>query len=108
MKDEGVRIATDLGVCSFDDWGWASLIGPGITAVTQDSYQVGMQAALLLLKMINGAVLEDVMYMELPNKLIVRGSTSPLVVEGFANGATQTGTIVSISNSKEGKSCSKL
>lgn len=76
IQNEGYPINNQLGVCGFDDWGWASLIPPGITTITQDSYSVGVQSAKIILQRISGKRSSKTIYKELPNRLIVRGSTS--------------------------------
>ena len=70
-----IPIGADFGVCGFDNWGWADLIPPGITTITQDSRLVGEHAAQLLLQRIAGKGPKDPVYEELPNKLEIRGST---------------------------------
>ena len=75
IQHAGIHIGKDFGVCGFDDWGWADLIPPGITTITQDSWEVGRRAAELLLKRIRGAGPMGPVYDELPNRLMIRGST---------------------------------
>ncbi|WP_156300495.1 LacI family DNA-binding transcriptional regulator [Streptobacillus canis] len=65
----------DIGICSFDDWGWAELVDKdGVTTISQKSYECGVRCAELILERIKN---EDkpIEYIELPAKLIVRGST---------------------------------
>lgn len=83
MREAGIRISGRFGVCGFDDWGWASLIPPGITTITQDSYAVGVESAKLLLRRIAGEKSPSPVCMELPNRLCVRGSTDPALAEEF-------------------------
>lgn len=75
VRYEGLSIGAEFGVCGFDDWGWADLIQPGITTISQDSWLVGHRAAKLLLQRIAGKGPEGMVYDELPNKLEIRGST---------------------------------
>ena len=77
MKEEGYLPGTDFGICGFDDWGWASLIPPGITTITQDSYKTGVMCADLLIKRIEKGIVKKKKFVELPPKLVVRGSTTP-------------------------------
>lgn len=77
MKEEGYIPGTDFGICGFDDWGWASLIPPGITTITQDSYTTGVMCAELLIKRIEKGNSNKKVFKELSPKLIVRGSTNP-------------------------------
>lgn len=83
MQRRGYRITEKLGVCGFDDWGWASLVPPGITTITQDSYSVGVQAASLILKRIAGKRRAKPAFVELPNRLCIRGSTDPSLAGQF-------------------------
>ncbi|ROR28263.1 LacI family transcriptional regulator [Mobilisporobacter senegalensis] len=77
MNKEGFAIGKDFGICGFDDWGWASLIPPGITTITQDSYATGVMAAQLLIKRIEKGISKKKKFIELPTQLVVRGSTTP-------------------------------
>ena len=76
MKNLNIRIKEDLGVCGYDDWGWASLIPPGITTVTQDAYECGVQSAKLLIKRINKEEEGAPKFIEIPAELVTRGSTN--------------------------------
>lgn len=71
----GLRIGAQFGVCGFDNWGWADLIPPGITTISQDSHLVGERAARVLLDRIAGKGPEKPVYELLSNKLEIRGST---------------------------------
>lgn len=75
MQKENYSISRELGICGFDDWGWASLIPPGITTITQDSYMVGKLSAETLLDRIEGKGDPEAVLIELPNQLCIRGST---------------------------------
>lgn len=77
MQDEGYKLGYNIGVCGFDDWGWAPLISPGITTLTQDSYMAGRKCAELLLNRIEQDDRPaETEYVEMPAKLVVRGSTT--------------------------------
>ncbi|MDV4151562.1 LacI family DNA-binding transcriptional regulator [Clostridium sp. AL.422] len=77
MKNLNIKIKDDLGVCGYDDWGWASLITPGITTITQNSYDCGVQSAKLLIDRINKKDNSGTKFIEIPSELIIRGSTNP-------------------------------
>lgn len=70
-----IEIGPDFGVCGYDDWGWADLIQPGITTISQDSWSVGHRAAEILLDRINNTGESVPIYEELKNTLEIRGST---------------------------------
>lgn len=79
MNNLNIKIAEDIGICGFDDWGWASLISPGITTITQESYECGVQAATMLINSIKNLGDRVPRYIELKTKLVVRGSTNPSI-----------------------------
>ncbi|MVB11579.1 HTH-type transcriptional regulator KdgR [Caprobacter fermentans] len=83
MQRHGFLITERFGICGFDDWGWASLIPPGITTITQDSYAVGVQAAKIMLKRIHEKKRAAPVYIELPNRLCIRGSTDLQAAKKF-------------------------
>lgn len=78
LKNTGIRIGSELGICGFDNWGWADLIGPGITTITQDTWNVGAESAKLLFRRIKGDGEEKTVTKVLNNILEVRGSTVSL------------------------------
>ncbi len=75
IQEAGIEMGRDFGVCGFDDWGWAGLISPGITTISQDSRLVGCEAARIALDRISGNRTGEPMLVEFPNRLEVRGST---------------------------------
>ena len=48
-KQMGVRIPADLAIVCFDDFEWADLFHPGLTAIAQPTQAMGAQAAQLIL-----------------------------------------------------------
>lgn len=75
IRELGLVMPDDLGVAGYDDWEWASLIPPGITTISQPSYNVGVEAAKRLLQRIKGDSSKPKL-MELPSELIIRGSST--------------------------------
>lgn len=72
----GLRIPEDIGVCGFDDWGWNNVIGTGISAIAQPSYEVGSKSAEILIGRISGEIdSTEEINLELKSELILRGST---------------------------------
>ena len=63
----------DLGCCGFDNWRWTGLIKPGITAISQPSYEVGMECVKRMMMRIQGSKAAPQM-IELVNELVIRGS----------------------------------
>lgn len=74
IRELDLVMPDDLGVAGYDDWGWASLIPPGITTISQPSYNVGVQSALRLIQRIKDNRSKPKL-IELPSELIVRGSS---------------------------------
>lgn len=70
-----LKMPDDIGVCGYDDWGWADVISPGITVISQPSYKVGVEAARRLILQIQSIHTLKPKLTELPSELIVRGST---------------------------------
>lgn len=71
----GIKIGSELGICGFDNWGWADLIGPGITIINQDTWGVGEESAKLLFDRIKNKDKKDTTVKVLHNILEIRGST---------------------------------
>ncbi|MCP2241232.1 LacI family DNA-binding transcriptional regulator [Thermoanaerobacterium thermosaccharolyticum] len=70
-----LKIPDDIAVCGYDDWGWASLIPPGITTISQPTYEVGVESAKRLLNRIRGGDEIKPKKLVLKAELVVRGST---------------------------------
>lgn len=75
MYEIGYNNFPEIGICGFNDWGWASLVGPGITTITQDAYAIGVEATQLIFNRIKEKGVNDTVLIEIPNKLVERGST---------------------------------
>lgn len=71
----GLSMPEGIGVCGYDDWGWAAVISPGITVISQPSYHVGVEAAKRLLLQIQNERNLKPKLTELKSELIIRGST---------------------------------
>lgn len=74
LTEAGLRLGRDVGVIAFDDVPWATLIDPPLTVVAQPAYEIGEQAAKLLLARI-GASTSAPRTTMLAARLIERGST---------------------------------
>jgi LacI family transcriptional regulator len=74
IEDAGLAIPADIAVVGFDDPPWAPLLRPALTTVAQPSYQIGQEAARLLLDRIDGYTAAEREVMLTPS-LIVRDST---------------------------------
>ena len=69
-----MTIPDDLALVGFDDMDFAATFNPPLTTVTQQSFQLGIEAANLLLARIRGD-LGPARQIRLPTHLIVRGSS---------------------------------
>ncbi|HEY64758.1 MAG TPA: LacI family transcriptional regulator [Caldilineae bacterium] len=77
LRDLGLRVPDDVSLVGFDDISAAAETRPPLTTVRQPLMEMGYQAVQLILAMLNGR--SDVMQqIQLPTRLIVRGSCSPL------------------------------
>jgi LacI family transcriptional regulator len=63
----------EVGLVGFDDVMLGDMIDPGITVVMQDPYELGHRAAELLFAQLGGAR-RDTRRIELPTRLVTRGS----------------------------------
>jgi LacI family transcriptional regulator len=63
-----------VGLVGFDDVMLGDMIEPGITVVMQDPYELGHRAAELLFAQLDGSGDGDARRIELPTRLVTRGS----------------------------------
>lgn len=54
IKRRGMRLGHDVGLVMFDDTPWAPLITPAISVVAQPAYDMGAQAAVILIDHLTG------------------------------------------------------
>ena len=76
LRERGVEVPAGLSFVGFDDIPTGELLEPPLTVVQQPTYQVGTQAAKLLLRRLREpqAPIKEVV---LSATLVVRGSTGP-------------------------------
>jgi LacI family transcriptional regulator len=74
LKAAGRSIGDDVLVCGFDDISWASLAEPSLSSVRQQSHQMGVEAARMLLEMVHHNALPR--QLTLSVSLQVRGTSS--------------------------------
>jgi LacI family transcriptional regulator len=75
MDEAGLSCPADISVVGFNDMPFISMLRPPLTTVSFPHYQVGTEAAQLLLERLNaGAGLVKVLY--LAPELVIRGSTA--------------------------------
>ncbi|WP_405738031.1 LacI family transcriptional regulator [Streptomyces sp. NBC_00028] len=49
LRDHGLSVPGDLALCCFDDFAWADLFSPRLTAIAQPSKEIGAEAVRVLL-----------------------------------------------------------
>ncbi|MGC9409041.1 LacI family DNA-binding transcriptional regulator [Streptomyces sp. DZ1-3] len=55
LRDRGLSVPGDVALCCFDDFAWADLFTPRLTAIAQPSRDLGAQAVRLLLERLAAA-----------------------------------------------------
>ena len=59
IKEQGLRIPHDVGVVGFSNWSYGSLLEPSLTTVDQPGFEMGQEAARLLIRQIEVADKEE-------------------------------------------------
>jgi LacI family transcriptional regulator len=49
LRDRGLRVPDDIALCCFDDFAWADLFSPRLTAIAQPGKEIGSEAVRILL-----------------------------------------------------------
>ena len=75
-QERGVRVPEDLSIVGFDDLKEATVVSPGLTTVRQPLAEMGRTAVGLLLRLLEPRR-SGPLQIELPTRLVVRGSTGP-------------------------------
>lgn len=75
MPSLGLALSPSLGLCSFDNWAWSDLVGPGITTIAADTYEMGVKSAALLFEKLATKENLPVRRIEMKNVLMERSST---------------------------------
>lgn len=73
-RESGLRVPEDVAIVGFDNFPFSALTEPALTTVDAHMYELGLQAANLLLMTIGGAAPEST-HITLPMTLVVRRST---------------------------------
>jgi LacI family transcriptional regulator len=75
IRRRGLVIGRDVGLVMFDDTPWAQLIDPPISVVAQPAYDIGAQAAELLMQQLSGSPSPQGRRVTLSTLLIIRDSS---------------------------------
>ena len=74
IKQEGLRIPEDVALIGFTDDAHAEYVTPQLSAIVDQSHEMGMEACRLLLKAING---DNSIYKKIvPQKLVIRETSA--------------------------------
>lgn len=77
IKEFGLKVPKDIGVVGFSNWQFTSMTEPTISTISQPGFEMGQEAARLLIRDIESE--EDValepVYKTFKTELIVRGSS---------------------------------
>jgi LacI family transcriptional regulator len=77
IRDLGLGCPGDVSVACFDDFPWADVFQPQMTAIRQPVEAIGEQAAHLLLERIRGKAPEAPRRLVLRGRLMIRNSCAP-------------------------------
>jgi DNA-binding LacI/PurR family transcriptional regulator len=77
-EDFGLSIPTDLSLIGFDDIPRVSMVEPKLTTIAQPRYQMGWEAAQLLIDRIEQSIPPTRQKVVMEHKLVVRESTAAL------------------------------
>lgn len=75
IKRRRLAIGKDLGLIMFDDTPWAPFISPAMSVIAQPAYDIGTQAAELLMQQLKGTAPREPRRITLSTMLIVRESS---------------------------------
>lgn len=75
LLKRGYKFGKDIGFVGFDDSAWARIVDPPLTVVEQQPYEIGAQAARMLIEHLDGETKIPPRYVEFPTSLIIRGSS---------------------------------
>ena len=76
IRDSGLRCPEDISVIGFDDLDFAEIINPSLSSVSQPGYQLGSNAASLLLERVKGDA-GPARHIVLETSLKLRDSVAP-------------------------------
>jgi DNA-binding LacI/PurR family transcriptional regulator len=81
LRGAGLRVPEDISVVGFDDLPASMVVDPILTVAAQPAYEMGSQAAELLLKRISAELPEINQEIILPTEIIIRRSSGPPRIE---------------------------
>jgi len=73
LREHNLQIPGDISLVGFDDIAWSKYIEPPLTTIHLPAESIGKQACAMLIKIMNGQVLDE-KNIVLPTELIIRDS----------------------------------
>lgn len=80
LQERGVRVPEDISIIGFDGIDFASLVFPSLSTVAQPSFQVGVESAHMLLKLLAGEQVPE-LKKEMPYEIVMRDSVARFSVK---------------------------
>lgn len=77
LQRQDVRLPDHLSLLTFDDTDLFPYVNPPLTAIAQPAYDIGLQAALMLFRRLDGGDEPEDLDVTMPTELRVRGSCGP-------------------------------
>jgi LacI family transcriptional regulator len=77
LREAGLAVPGDMSIVVFDDLPAGWVLDPFMTVVSQPAYEIGRQAAELMLERLAGHSPAEPRTIVLPSELIIRRSTAP-------------------------------
>lgn len=78
LKSAGYKIPDDISIVGFDDVQLSAMLDPALTTIKQPAYEMGLESAKMIIKLIEGKNIRKKIIKFKPN-LVVRKSTSKVV-----------------------------
>lgn len=75
IKKKGLKVPKDIALVGFTDEFHATVVEPNLTAITHPTYEIGKEAARILLEEINADSKRDVQRIVMKAKLVARASS---------------------------------
>lgn len=75
LRQRKLKVGRDVGVITFDEAPWAALVTPSMSVVAQPAYEIGADAAELLVSRITGDPDGARHHVTLPTRLVIRDSS---------------------------------
>ena len=88
INEAGLRCPEDVSVVGFNDMDWSARFAPPLTTVRVPHYDLGVQAADLILERQTTETPGPAKHLVLPVEMVVRGSTAPVPDRSSSTGLT--------------------